>query len=130
METHCAAHEVPNESVCVMMVRFIKQRPISTHFPVDHQTVLLARMANQPQNVQKYSLSSLHGTESVLECLRQDLSDFSCWGFTALDYRTPQSVWTGRQEENQCYERKSNQGRLARIWTLCWRGCALVPSAK
>jgi len=49
METHCAAHEVPNESVCIMIIRFIKQRPLSTRFPVDHQRALLARTANQPQ---------------------------------------------------------------------------------
>ena len=36
----------------------------------------------------------------------------------------PQSVWTGRQEENLCWERKSNQGHPTRIWTLCWRMCA------
>jgi hypothetical protein len=107
-----------------MTIRSIKQRPISTRFPVDHQTILLARMANQPQYVQRCSFSSLNGAESVSECLRQGLSDFSCWGSTVWDCRTPQSVWTGREEENLCYEWKSNQGRQARIWTLCWRMCA------
>ena len=71
METHCAVHEVPNGSVYIMMTLFIKQRPISTHFPVDHRTVLLAGMANQQQYEQKCSLSSLNGTQSVFECLRQ-----------------------------------------------------------